>query len=299
MALDEYRAFVRVVEHGSFTDAARSLGVSKSFVSKQVSRLEDRLGVRLLNRTTRQVSPTPVGIQFYQRAVSFLTDVDDAEAEAQHTSGSPRGSLRISLPTSFGLQHLSPVIAEFLLENPSVKVDADYSDRKVDVVAEAFDVAVRIGALADSSLVGRKLAQMSLHVVASPAYWDEHGRPAHPKELSDHHALLYRYIAANHTQSWDFRPPKREATSVRVSGRLLTNAGESLRDAAEAGLGIARLPDFLVRDAVAVGRLEPQLEDFRSETSAIWAIFPHNRHVSATVRAFVDFLAEKIRGSKR
>jgi DNA-binding transcriptional LysR family regulator len=298
MALDEYRAFIRVVEHASFTDAARSLGVSKSFVSKQVSRLEDRLGVRLLNRTTRQVSPTPVGVQFYQRTVVFLTEIDDAEAEAQHISGTPRGALRVAFPLSFGLQHLSSIISEFLVKNPHVKADADYSDRKVDVVAEGFDVAVRIGSLADSSFVGRKLAQMSLHVVASAAYWDDHGRPEHPKELAQHHALLYRYVAASHTQTWDFRPPGREHVSVRVSGRLLTNTGESLRDAAVAGLGIAHLPDFLVREEIKAGQLEPLLEEWRTETSAIWAIFPHNRHVSATVRAFVDFLAERIQSKK-
>ncbi|MFT6397094.1 MAG: DNA-binding transcriptional LysR family regulator [Bradymonadia bacterium] len=297
MSLDEYRAFVRVVEDGSFTAAARSLGVSKSFVSKQISRLEDRLGVRLLNRTTRQVTPTDAGNQFHKRALAFLGEIEEAEAEAQQASASPRGTLRVSLPMSFGLRYLSPLLAEFLEANQEVRIDADYSDRKVDVVAEAFDVAVRIGALADSSLVGKKLAPMSLHVLASPEYWETHPRPQNPAELAEHEVLLYRYISANHTQSWDFKVKGGQSTSVRVSGRLLANAGEALRDAAISGLGVARLPDFLVCDAIEGGVLEPVLEEWRNETGAIWAIFPHNRHVSTTVRLFVDFLADRLKAT--
>ncbi len=295
MSLDEYRAFVRVVEDGSFTAAARTLGVSKSFVSKQISRLENRLGVRLLNRTTRQVTATDAGTQFHKRALAFLSEIEEAEAEAQQASSSARGTLRVSLPMSFGLRYISPLLAEFLAENTEVRIDADYSDRKVDVVAEGFDLAVRIGALADSSLVGKKLAPMSLHVVAAPEYWESRAKPENPADLAKHEALLYRYISANHRQNWEFKAKGGSSATVRVTGRLLANAGEALRDAAISGLGVARLPDFLVCDAIAGGDLEPVLEEWRNETGAIWAIFPHNRHISATLRLFVDFLAERLK----
>lgn len=295
MALDEYRTFIRVVELGSFTDAARDLGVSKSFVSKQVSRLEDRLGVRLLNRTTRQLSATEIGVRFHERAQDFLAAISAAEDEARTVSGSLTGSLRIAVPMSFGMEYLSTLLARFLAEHPGVRIDADYSDRKVDVVAEGFDLAVRIGSLADSSLVGRRLAPIKFHVVASPAYLEARGRPSHPSELAHHDAVLYRHIAANHTQGWEFRPPDEEPTSVRVSGRFLTNSGEALRDAVIAGLGVARLPDFLVAREIAEGSLEAVLVEWESRTPGIWAIFPHNRHVSATVRALVDYLAGSLK----
>lgn len=294
MSLDEYRAFSRVVEEGTFTAAAEVLGASKSFVSKQVSRLEDRLGVQLLNRTTRQVTVTEAGEQFYERVTSILVEVEDAEAQAAAVQYTPRGTLRVSIPMSFGLRYLSPLVAEFALDNPMVAFDIDLNDRKVDVVAEGFDVAVRIGQLADSSLIARKLAPFRLYTVASPEYLSQHGRPEHPSDLGDHDCLLYRNVSASMTHTWTFESDDGRKESVRVTGRMLSNAGEASRDAAVAGLGVTRLPDFLCRDEIASGALVPLLGDWSYHSGAIWALFPHNRHVSATVRAFVDFLGTRL-----
>lgn len=294
MSLDEYRAFARVVEEGTFTGAAKSLGSSKSFVSKQVSRLEDRLGVRLLNRTTRQVTLTDAGEQFYERVARILLEVDDAEAQVSAAQATPRGTLRVSLPMSFGLRYLSPLVAEFARQNPLVQLDLDYSDRKVDVVAEGFDVAIRIGNLADSSLIARRLAQTCGHAVASPDYLAQHGRPEHPSDLARHECLLYRNVSASFVHTWTFEAPGDERVSVRVQGRMLSNSGETCRDAAVAGLGVALLPDFLCREELASGELVTVLDAWEMPIGSIWALFPHNRHVSASVRSFVDFIAEHL-----
>lgn len=294
MPLEEYRAFVRVVEDGSFTAAARSLGTSKSFVSKRLSRLEDRLGVQLLNRTTRQVMVTPEGEQFYERVASILRLVDDAEAEISAAQAAPQGTLKVSLPMSFGLRYLSPLVAEFIEAHPGVDIECDYSDRKVDVVAEGYDVAVRIGELADSSLIARKLAPTIGGVFAAPSYLKKHGYPANPSELADHECLLYSYSSASHAQTWTLQAQVGGTATVRVHGRLLANAGEALRDAAVAGRGIALFPDFLVVEQVRSGALVRVLPEWRLYDGAIWALFPQNRYVSATVRSFVDFLREHL-----
>lgn len=281
-------AFVRVVERGSFTAAARDLGRSTSQVSRQVSALEERLGARLLHRSTRAVSPTEAGEAFYSRCARLLSDLDEAEEAVAHLQAAPRGTLRLSVPMSFGVRHLSPLIADFLARYPEVRIEASFSDRRVDLVDEGFDLAVRIGALDDSSLFARRLAPYGRRVVASPALLAQVGRPSRPEDLTELPGLLFSY---QHTgASWVFHGPPGEVI-VRMSGRLTANSGEALLDAARAGLGVALLPDFLVADDLSAGRLERLLPEWSEQGHAIWAIYPHNRHLAPKVRLFVDHLA--------
>ncbi len=281
--------FARVVDDGSFTHAAASLGVSKSFASKQVSRLEDRLGVRLLNRTTRRVTITDVGAAFYERVKVLLADLEDAEATVQELHESPRGTLRVSLPVSFGIQYAAPLVAQFLALHPQLAIDVDYLDRRVDILAEGYDMVVRIGKLTDSSLIARKLASSRLHICASPAYLAEHGVPTRPDDLRDHQCLLYRYLGTGHTHTWHFTGPSGQK-AVRVTGRMIANSGEAMMDAAIRGLGVVRLPDFIVGNALRRGDLTPILDEWTLDGAGIWALYPHSRHLSAKVRLFVEFL---------
>lgn len=284
-------AFVRVVERGSFTAAARDLGRSTSQVSRQVSALEERLGARLLHRSTRAVSPTEAGEAFYGRCARLLADLDEAEEAVAHLQAAPRGTLRVSVPMSFGVRYLSPLIAEFLTRYPEVRVEASFSDRRVDLVDEGFDLAVRIGALDDSCLYARRRAPYGRLVGASPALVAQLGAPDHPSRLSTLPGLLFSY---QHTgASWVFEGPGGEVM-VRMSGRLVANSGEALLDAARAGLGVALLPDFLVADDVASGRLVRLLDGWQEQGHAIWAIYPHNRHLAPKVRLFVDHLAASL-----
>ena len=280
-------AFVRVVERGSFTAAARDLSRSTSSVSRQVSALEERLGARLLHRSTRAVSPTEAGEAFYSRCVRLLADLDEAEEAVAHLQAAPRGTLRLSVPMSFGVRYLAPLITSFLCRYPEVRVEANFSDRRVDLVDEGFDLAVRIGALDDSSLVARRLAPYARLVVASPALVERLGVPAHPSDLSAMPGLLFAYQQTG--AIWGFQGPDGEA-SVRLSGRLSANSGEALLEAALAGLGVALLPDFLVAADLAAGRLVRLLHGWVEQGHAIWAVYPHNRHLAPKVRLFVDHL---------
>lgn len=281
-------AFVRVVERGSFTAAARDLARSTSQVSRQVSALEERLGARLLHRSTRAVSPTEAGEAFYSRCARLLADLDEAEEAVAHLQAAPRGTLRLSVPMSFGVRYLAPLISSFLARYPEVRVEANFSDRRVDLVEEGFDLAVRIGALDDSSLVARRLAPYARLVVASPELVAAFGEPEHPSALAELPGLLFTYQQTG--ASWAFQGPD-GAVSVRLSGRLSANSGEALLEAARAGLGVALLPDFLVADDLATGRLVRLLRGWVEQGHAIWAVYPHNRHLAPKVRLFVDHLA--------
>lgn len=284
-------AFVRVIETGSFTAAANALGVSKSQVSRSVRALEDRLGARLLHRTTRAVTPTEAGTGFYERCARILADLEEAEAAVAHLQAAPRGTLRVSVPMSFGVRYLSPLIAEFLASYPELRMEVQYSDRRVDLVDEGYDVAVRIGVLDDSSLIARRLGGTRLYVVGSPAYLERRGRPEAPTDLRGHDCLLFAYQQTGST--WVFREGGEEIP-VRVSGRLVASAGEGLAEAARAGLGLALLPDFLVADDLRSGRLVPLLQRWAEPGFTIWAVYPHSRHLAPKVRLFVDHLAARL-----
>lgn len=285
--ISELEVFVTVVDEKSFSAAADSLEVSKSHVSKSISGLEDRLGARLINRTTRSLSLTDVGQAFYDRCARILADVEEAELGVSNMQDTPHGVLRISVPQYLGDIYLAGVINAFLLEQPGVEVDVDYSERRVDVVEEGFDLVVRVGDLPDSSLIARKLCPVRRFVVGSPDYFERKGRPQTLDDLRNHDCLIYS-LQGN---TWTFRGPGGEDYSVRVQGRLRSNAGHALADAARRGLGLALLPDFLCAETFSRGELEVALADY-SDWGACYAVYPHGRHLSAKVRAFVDHLVQ-------
>lgn len=288
LSLDVLQVFVRIAETGSFSAAARDLGLSKSAASKKLAALEDRLGARLFNRTTRRLSLTEAGIDFLERAQRILAELEEAEQAAGRLTDEPRGVLRVNAPMSFGIQHVAPALADFMTRYPDLAVTLDLDDRRVSLIEEGYDVAVRIADLPDSSLVARKLAPARRVVCASPAYWAEHGLPVHPRELAHHNCLIYAYLPTQN--DWRFRGPSGPLT-VRVAGNLKANNGDVLREAALAGLGVCLAPTFLVGDDLRAGRLGTALDSFADDSLAIYAVYPHRRHLSAKVRAFVDFLA--------
>ncbi len=287
-SLDEIEAFTAVVERGGFTQAAETLGVTKSAVSKQVARLEDRLGARLLNRTTRRISATEVGRAFYDRCSRIVADLDDAERAVRDLQAEPRGLLRVNAPMSFGVLHLADAVAAFMALHPELTIELDLSDRLVDIVDEGYDVVIRITRLPDSTLIARKLARFDRVICASPDYWERHGRPTYPEELIHHNCLMYSYLSTG--DEWAFDGPDGHH-AVKVSGALSANNGEALMAAAIAGLGVLNTPLFIVSQALRDGLLEAVLEEFNDTGAAIYAVYPHNRHLSAKVRLFVDFLA--------
>lgn len=288
--LDDMIAFIRVVEARSFTAAAGRLGLSKSVVSRRITELENRLGARLLNRTTRRLSLTEVGQAFYERCVRIVAEVEEAEQAVASLQAEPRGTLRINAPMSFGMLHLAPAISAFLERHPAIEIDMDLNDRFVDLIEEGYDLAVRIGRLRDSSLIARRLAPNRRVVVGSPAYFARRGRPQTPDELTRHNCLIY--TNASVADQWQFRVGG-VVRSVRVSGTLRANNGEILREAALAGLGLALLPTFMIAGPLRRGALETVLGDCVVSESAVHAVYPQSRHLSSKVRTFVDFLAAR------
>jgi DNA-binding transcriptional LysR family regulator len=293
--LAEMEAFVQVVDDGGFTEAGRKLGLSKSAVSKHVSALEARLAVRLLTRTTRRVSPTEVGLAYYDRARAVLAQAEAADSMVTAMQASPKGTLRVSAPVAFGVGQVAPAVAAFLCAYTDVEVQMVLEDRFVELVAEGYDVAVRIGgALADSSLRARRLAETRGVVVASPAYLAEKGAPGGIEDLSAHRLLHYSHLSTGNY--WRLRGRSGEERQVRVGGRLTVNNGEALMKAAEAGLGIAMVPDFMLRGAIAAGRLVELLPDRPADILGIHAVYPEGRFQQPKLRAFIDFLVEHFRG---
>jgi len=283
--------FARVVEAGSFSKAAQELGLSKSAVSKQVGRLEDRLGVRLLNRTTRRLSLTEAGTAFYAGCRQLVADAEAAEDAVSHLATAPRGTLRVNAPMSFGLAHVAPAMPEFLRRYPELSVDLQLNDRTVNLVEEGYDMAVRVGRLPDSSLIAKRLAPMRRALVAAPDYLDRRGRPGHPGDLVEHDCLIYSYLASG--REWRFHGPEGEAR-VPLKGRLEANNGDALCAAARGGAGLALLPTFICGDDLRAGRLECVLPEWTDDGgAAIHAVFPASRNLSPKVRVFVDFLAER------
>ena len=288
--LEGMTIFAAVVEAESFTGAARTLKYSKATISTQIQKLEDRLEVRLLNRTTRRISMTDEGRAFYEHCRRILDEAREAIDALDSLNPEPRGVLRINSPMSFGTLHLGDAVAEFMQLHPNVNVEMALNDRQVDLIEDGFDLAIRIGRLPDSSLIARRLAPCRRVLVASPDYWNRMGRPAHPHDLKDHDALIYDYLDDPHT--WTFKDGDKDF-SVPVDGRLHANNGEILLQAALRGLGIYLSPTFFCCDALQAGKLEIALEDFSEDPLSIYAVYPHRRHLSPRVRAFVDFLAER------
>jgi DNA-binding transcriptional LysR family regulator len=284
--------FARVIDAGSFTAAAAQLGMSKSAVSKAIAALEDRLGARLVNRTTRCLALTEVGRAFYERCARIVAEAEEAELAVTHLQLTPRGTLRVNAPVSFGAFHLGPALAQFMGRYPELKVELELSDRFVDLLEEGYDLAVRIAtALPDSSLIARRIATNEMVVCASPGYWRQHGRPHAPEDLARHACVTHAYNPS--PSEWPFVDGDGRRILVRVDGPLHTNNGDVALRAALAGLAVVRLPRFICGPDLAAGRLEPVLAAALPPPSGIYAIYPHSRHLSAKVRAFVDFLVER------
>ncbi|MFZ5457010.1 MAG: LysR family transcriptional regulator [Pseudomonadota bacterium] len=284
--LEDMQIFVSTVDAQSFTAAADRLGLSKQLISRRIMALEERLGARLLVRTTRRLSITDTGRGFYERAVKILQDVDEAEQLVANQNAAPRGTLRLSAPMSFGTLHLGPAIARFMATWPEVTMELDLSDRFVDVVGEGYDMAVRIGQLDDSSLIARAIAPTQLVACASPAYLEQHGRPQTPAELKDHQCLLYGH---SRSVEWPFLD-KGRPFALPVSGRLRANNGELACDAAIAGLGVVLLPTFIVGEALRAGSLVSVLDEYAPAPLTIYAVYPQHRQQSRTVKVFTEFL---------
>ena len=279
--------FAQVVQRRSFTAAAREVGLAKSAVSKRITALEERLGVRLLTRTTRSLTLTEEGLRYYEHCAALLAAADAAEDAVAGASTAPRGPLRVSAPVTLAQMHLADAIAAFLLRYPEIEIDLAVEDRVVDVVEGGFDVAVRVTRLADSSLVARRLATDRLVVCGAPAYLDARGRPATPADLIGHACLHYALVPR--AAEWRFRGA-RGAYSVPVRGNFTASNGTVLVRAAVAGLGLAVAPRFMVAAEVAAGRLELVLEGFRRAEIGIHAVFPSRKQLPARTKLFVDHL---------
>ena len=293
--LTEMEAFIKVVDAGGFTEAARRLGVSKSAISKHVSALETRLGARLLNRTTRRVSPTEIGLAYYDRAGRVLAEAEEADAMAAAMQGAPRGRLRVSAPLSFGRIHVARAVAGFLKTYPDVSVHLELNDRYIDLVSQNFDVAIRIGQLEDSSLIAKKLGESTLHFVASEEYLSANGEPHSIDDLA-HHVLLH-YSNMSWGNYWRLNGPSGEERQVRAGARLTANNGDALAQAAAEGLGIALQPAFICADGVRGGRLKEILKPLRPDPVGIYAVYPPGQFPAPKLRAFIDFMAAEFGAS--
>lgn len=292
--LAEMEAFTRVVELGGFTEAAKKLGLSKSAVSKHVAALETRLGARLLNRTTRRVSPTEIGLVYYDKAQDVLTAAAEADATATAMQDAPTGELKISAPLSFGLRYVAPALAAFLRDFPNVSARLQFDDRTVELVSEGFDMAIRIGELPDSSLKARKLAETELNLVASPAYIKARGAPDSIEALNDHEILHYTNNAAGN--SLKLRAPSGEERSVRVGGRLSINNGDALLIASLDGLGLTYCPNFICADHLRSGALVEVMGRFKPAPTGIYAVYPAGRFPQPKLRVFIDHFADALKG---
>jgi DNA-binding transcriptional LysR family regulator len=288
-------AFVRTVELGSQAAASEDLGLSRAMVGRHIQQLEDRLGVRLLNRTTRKQSLTEAGLAFFEKCSAILEQLTEAERAATELQSEPRGTLRVNGPMSFGNQHLAAALAAYCERHPQVKIDLVLNDRQVDLVEEGYDVAIRIARLTDSSLIARRLAPIRLALCASPEYLRRRGIPQVPADLSDHNCLLYTYAIA--PLDWAMVAPDGAEVAVRVTGTMTANNGHALMAAAIAGQGIIRQPTFIVGDALRGGQLIRVLPDYGMHHPTAYAVYPHARNLSPKVRSFVDFLAEHFRGT--
>lgn len=291
MRLPDFEAwaiFASVVEHRSFSAAARALSLSKATVSKAVTRLEGHLGATLFHRTSRTLSLTETGRALAPRAQRILTEAICAEEEASDAATAPKGLVRLAAPMTFGLQQVAPAIADFVARYPDITIDLCLDDRKIDIVEQGIDVALRIAQLPDSSLRARRLMPIRAHVVASRDYFEANGRPKHPAELSGHRCIWY----ANN-EVWRFNGPDGEQVSIKPEGPLRSSSGEAMLPALRAGLGISLLPDFIVGPDLAEGSLQEVLTDWTSPPIALHLVMPPNPLRPARVEALIGFLVER------
>jgi DNA-binding transcriptional LysR family regulator len=286
----QIEVLVEVVRSGSFVGAAEVLGMSKAAVSRHVSELEARLGMRLLQRTTRRLALTEAGQIFHARSKDILDSVSESEDEISTQTGTASGQLRISAPVTFGVRHLAPLWGEFRRRHPKVTLDITLADRVVDLIEEGYDLAIRIGRLSSSTLVSRRLAITRMVLCAAPDYLAAHGTPRHPHELAGHEILAYSYWSDK--DEWRFDGPE-GAVSVRTQPCLSSNSGDTCRAAALAGQGVILQPSFLVDMDLAAGTLVELMPEYRAVELGIYAVYPTRKHVPAKVRALLDFLGER------
>jgi DNA-binding transcriptional LysR family regulator len=290
--------FAKVVELRSFAAAAGELALSKATVSKAVSRLEERLGARLFNRTSRRLALTDAGQRLSERAGRLLADGEAAESEVLAQSAVPRGLVRLAVPMTFGVKVVAPLLPEFLKTYPEVAIDLHLGDATADLIGEGFDAGLRIARLPDSSLIARRLCPMPRYTVAAPAYLKRHGRPTHPMHLADHKCFGYAYLSTPNV--WHYTNASGEEVSVRPAGPLRVNNGEALMPAVLAGLGIADLPEFIVGDAIASGKVEVILKGWKQPEGAVHLVTPPGGPRPARVEVLAEFLVQQFaKGKKR
>lgn len=285
--IEAMRAFVTVVNEGSFTRAADRLAMSPQLVSKYVSQLEQHLSVRLLNRTTRKIHLTEAGVSYHQRAQQVLNDIDDMESQTGALQTQAQGLLRISAPVSFAIRHMAPLLSEFQNAHPSVGIDLQLNDRKVDVVEEGFDIVLRIGHLKSSSLIAKRIAPVRLLMCASPAYLKQHGTPQRPEDLKDHRYLRYSYMELDTNQSvhrW------LQSNNQEGNSDMISNNGDVLVEAAIAGAGIVLQPTFISGSAIKEGKLQVILPEYEPEPMGLYAVYAHRKLLASKVRSFIDFI---------
>lgn len=287
--IQEMSTFVAVAEAGSFVSAAEVIGLSKAAVSRHVADLEERLGVRLMQRTTRRLSLTDEGQRFLARSKELLASIDEIESELSSHTGSPSGLIRINAPLTFGTMHLAPLWGRFMERNPKVSLDITLGDRMVDLVEEGFDLAIRITNLPSSALVSRTLASTRMVLCASPQYLTTHGVPTQPSELATHRVISYTYWATR--DEWHFTGPKGEV-SVRIKAGMHTNNGDTCRCAALEHQGIILQPDFLVGDDLRSGSLVELMPEYRATSIGVHVVYASRKHLPLKVRRLIDFLVE-------
>ena len=288
--LEAMNALVKVVASGSYAEAARRLGLTRSAVSKGVMELEQMLGARLLDRTTRRVTPTEAGLAYYERCMAILAQIEETEAQISRLHDEPKGILKVNAPMSFGTLYLGEAVANFMIRYGDLKVELILTDRFIDPLEEGADITVRIGQLTDSSLIARRIAPARIVLVASPDYLKKHGTPQVPTDLIDHRCLSYGHTTS--MQRWQLTE-KGQPISVSIGSCMSSNNGDALRDAAVKGIGITSLPTFIVGEDIAAGRLKIVLPDNRPADLTIHALYAPNRYLAAKTRVFIDFLVDR------
>lgn len=283
------RVFAAVVDSGSFAGASDRLKLSRAMASKYIAHLEEHLGTRLLQRTTRKLTLTESGTAYYERCVQILSDVADAEAQALHQTEAPRGTLRLTVPVSFGILHLGPVVTSYMKQYPEVKLDLVVTDRNVDLIEEGLDLAIRIGSLSESGLIARKIASDRVVLCGAPEYFAQHGVPKVPADLKHHNCLTYTYAATG--DEWKLTGPDGTVHVVKVTGNLCATNGDMVKQAALGGIGMMRQPLFLMADDLRAGRLVQVLGEYTIRDIGIYAVYPSRKHLSAKVRTFIDLLS--------
>ena len=286
--LNAISVFCKVIETQSFTQAANQQNISVAMASKLVSQLEEHLKTRLLQRTTRKIVPTEAGMLYYQRCQAILLDLNEADSSISNMATSLQGNLLISVPRDFGLFYISPNLPKFIELHPNLHVEIEFEDKRVDLVAEGYDLALRIGYMQDSSLVARKISSSPMHFVASPSYLESRGTPLTPDDLEYHQGLLYKSsLNQVHWQSTKANQVQR----YKIQSKVVSNNGMALLEMTKAGLGISNSPSFFVKDALASGELVEILSEYKQKPLDIYVVYPNRRHLPAKVRAFIEFLA--------